>query len=209
VASVIESETVRTSLERVVIALDWMLSQFQRDEYLDKPAIINLSLGFRAEWVSTTQLQSVLQGVQLILETLVVDFDVLPVVAIGNDGAGVVRAPGYFAETLSVGAVDVNLQPAWFSGSGLSPLTQQPEPDIAGYGMDVLAALERSAGGNSIYAVKSGTSMAAPYVTGIAALVAQKYPGMQGPALKQHLLDHALPLPDAGSRVGAGLARVS
>jgi subtilisin family serine protease len=209
VASVIESETVRTSLERVVIALDWMLSQFQRDEYLDKPAIINLSLGFRPEWVSTTQLQSVLHGVQLILETLVVDFDVLPVVAIGNDGAGVVRAPGYFAETLSVGAVDAGLQPAWFSGSGLSPLTQQPEPDIAGYGMDVLAALERSAGGNSIYAVKSGTSMAAPYVTGIAALVAQKYPGMQGPALKQHLLDHALPLPDAGSRVGAGLARVS
>ncbi|MBN1660513.1 MAG: S8 family peptidase [Anaerolineae bacterium] len=209
VASVIESETVRTSLERVVIALDWMLSQFQREEYVDRPTIINLSLGFRPEWISATQVQSVMQGMQLILETLVVDFDVLPIVAIGNDGAGIVRAPGYFPEALSVGAVGVDLQPAWFSGSGLSPLTQQPEPDIAGYGVDVLAALERNAGGHSIYAVKSGTSMAAPYVTGIAALVAQKYPGLQGLALKQHLLDHALPLPQGGSRVGAGLARVS
>ena len=119
------------------------------------------------------------------------------------------RAPGYFPETLSVGAVDANLQPAWFSGSGVSPITQQPEPNIAGYGVDVLGALERNVDGRSIYAVKSGTSMAAPYVTGIAALVAQKHPGLQGLALKQHLLDHALPLQDAGSRAGAGLARVS
>ncbi|MBN1656992.1 MAG: S8 family serine peptidase [Anaerolineae bacterium] len=208
VASVIESETVKTSLERVVIALDWMLSQFQREEYLGKSTIINLSIGFRPEWISATQLRSVVDGVQLIIETLAVDFDVLPVVAIGNDGPGIVRAPGYFAEPMSVGAVDANLQPAWFSGSGVSPVTHEPEPDITGYGIDVLSAIERNAKGHSLYALNSGTSMAAPYVTGIAALVAQKNPGLQGLALKQHLLDHALPLPDAGSRAGAGLARV-
>ena len=207
VASVIESETVKTSLERVIVALDWMLSQFQLDSNADKATILNLSLGFRQDWIEVTQIESVLDGMKLLLSTLVVDFDVLPVVAIGNDGPGTVRAPGYFPECLSVGAVGFDLEPAWFSSSGLSPVTGEPEPDIAGYGVRVLAALERDAQRRSLYAEKSGTSMATPYVTGIAALVAAANPGLQGARLRQHLLDHALRLDGVGERVGAGLAR--
>src|SRR5262249_30883318 len=50
VASVIESETIQTSLERIVMGLDWMLSRFDEPENLDKPTIISMSLGFRTEW---------------------------------------------------------------------------------------------------------------------------------------------------------------
>lgn len=207
VAAVIESETVRTSLERVVVALDWMLSHFQLPENADKPFILNLSLGFRPEWIGVTAMQSVVEGMHLLLRTLVMDFDVLPVAAIGNDGPGVVRAPGYFPECLSVGAVGPDLRPTWFSGSGPSPVTDEPEPDIAGYGVSVLSALERDLHRASIYAEKSGTSMAAPYVTGIAALTASANPGLQGEALRRRILDNALRLEAAGSRVGAGLAR--
>jgi subtilisin family serine protease len=207
VASVIESETVKTSLERVMIALDWMLSHFQLEENLEKPTIINISLGFRPEWISASQLQSVVQGIQLILSTLVVDFEVLPVVAIGNDGPGVVRAPGYFPESFSVGAVNSDLEPATFSGGGISPLSGGTEPDIVGLGVDVLGALERDIERNSLYAKKSGTSMAAPYVSGIAALTASANPGLQGAGLRRRLLDNALSLTGEPVRVGGGLAR--
>ncbi len=207
VAAVIESETVKTSLERIMVALDWMLSHFQLEENADKPFILNLSLGFRQEWIGATQMQTVLQGMQLIMSTLVMDFDVLPVVAIGNDGPGIVRAPGYFPESLAVGAVGGNLKPTVFSGSGLSPLTGEPKPDIVGYGVDTLSSLERDASKKSVYALKSGTSMATPYVTGIAALLASATPGLQGQALRARLCDQVLPLPEGGARVGAGLAR--
>ncbi|MEZ4866834.1 MAG: S8 family serine peptidase [Caldilineaceae bacterium] len=207
VASVIESETLHTSLERVVIALNWMLAKFQLEENLHKPTIINLSLGFLPEWIGQGQAATVSRGIQQILNTLVVDYNVLPIVAIGNDGPGRMRAPAYFPETLSVGAVDQHLQPAPFSGGGRSPLVPENEPDLVGYGVDILSSLERTIEGRSVYATASGTSMAAPYVTGIAALLASMDPTLQGQKLRQHLLDHAVSIDAPSDRVGAGLAR--
>ena len=207
VASVIESETLRTSLERVVIALDWMLSKFRLEENLNKPVIINLSLGFRQPPGEDETFTAMLQGMQQIFSTLVADFDVLPVVAIGNEGPGTLRAPAYFQEAMSVGAIDRALQPASFSGGGLSPFTQQVEPDIAGYGVDILSSFERDIRNRSHYVRLSGTSMAAPYVTAIAALTAAANPGLRGAALRDHLQRQALHLDALPDRVGVGLAR--
>ncbi len=206
VASVIESETLKTSLERIVVALDWMLSCFELPQNLTKPTIVSMSLGFKPGWVRGGNLPAVMEGIQLILSTLMNDFDVLPVVAIGNDGAGTVRAPAYFPETLSVGAVDFELSPASFSGGGICPLGHV-EPDIAGYGVNVPSSLERDIDRRSWYARMDGTSMATPYVAGIAALCASASPQLQGEALRLHLLDHALQLGSGPERVGAGLAR--
>jgi len=207
VASVIESETLRTSLERVVIALNGMLAEIQLEKNLQKPAIINISLGFLPEWINATQIEAMSRGMQQILNTLLIDYNVLPIVAIGNDGPGRMRAPAYFPEALSVGAVDRALVPARFSGSGRPVLTPLWEPDIAGYGVDILSSLERQVDGRSVYALASGTSMAAPYVAGIAALAASADPTLQGEMLRQHLLTGALPIADERNRVGTGLAR--
>lgn len=45
-------ETYRTSLARIGIALDWMLSQFGSEENRSKLIIVNMSLGFRPEYLS-------------------------------------------------------------------------------------------------------------------------------------------------------------
>ena len=207
VASVIESETYRTSLSRISIALDWMLSQFGSEENQGKPIIVNMSLGFAPERISKNDRATLMIGIQELISTLVKDFDVLPIVAIGNDGPGRMCAPGYFPETLSVGAVDFNHDPACFSGGGLSPAGEGTQPDIVGYGVNIFSSLERDKNNRSLYKYMNGTSMATPYVAGIAALYASADAKFHGEALRQHLLNTALPLQAPADRVGAGLAR--
>ena len=207
VASVIESETHRTSLSRISIALDWMLSQFGRKENRSKSIIVNMSLGFKTEYLSKPDQKALMIGIRRFIYTLVEDFDVLPVVAIGNDGPGSVRAPGYFPEVLSVGAIDSHHKPAGFSGGGLSPIDGEVQPNIAGYGVNIFSSLGRDINNRSLYKYMSGTSMAAPYVAGIAALYASVDAKFQGKRLRQHLINTVLPLQAPADRVGAGLAR--
>ena len=206
VASVIESENLLSSMERIVQALDRMLSKFRLEENLTKPTIINMSLGFPPDSLVDAQLEDVFAGVKQILVTLAA-LEVLPIFAVGNDGPGAIRVPADLTEGLSVGAVDINLVPATFSGGGRSPNTHQLEPDLVGYGVEIFSGLEREIDGRSIYADMSGTSMAAPYVTGIAALIAAADPCMHVRDLRQCLLARTLRLDDPPERVGAGLAR--
>ena len=207
VAAVLESETLRTSLERVVVALNWLLAQFEDPANRDKAVIVNMSLGFMRSSLDRTDLENPVQGFQKVLSTLLDEFHVLPICAVGNEGTDSVRAPAYFGDTLSVGAVDYELQVAGFSGSGTSPLTGEMEPNLMGYGVDILSSFERTVYNRSLYRKMSGTSMAAPYVTGIAALYAAQHPELQGRALWQRLVKTALPLAAPRTRTGAGLAR--
>jgi serine protease AprX len=210
VASVIESERTETSLDRILFALDWMLSTFDERENQTKPLIINMSLGFRTDLLKRGIRQRINTAMKSILTRMLVDFQVLTIAAMGNDGASFVNAPGYFGDVIGVGAVDGDLNPAAFSGGGRSPDNKRMKPDIVGFGVDIYSALERDAHDRSFYGTMSGTSMAAPYVTGIAALYASmpNSPRIHGLALRDRLLQNALELPShPKNRVGAGLAR--
>ena len=74
-----------------------------------------------------------------------------------------------------------------------SPIDGETQPNIAGYGVGIFSCLERDRNNRSSYVCMSGTSMATPYVAGIAALCASADTKLQGEVLRQHLLNTALP----------------
>jgi subtilisin family serine protease len=120
------------------------------------------------------------------------------VVAAGNTGpacGSVDDPPAPYPDVLTVGAVDRQSRVASFSSRGPSPLGPT-KPDVVAPGVDVLSAFP---GGR--YAALPGTSMAAPHVAGVVALMWSANPALIGDVARtrQILVDTAEPtLPTFG-----------
>ena len=103
---------------------------------------------------------------------------------------------------------------ARFSSRGPRTGDDGLKPDITAPGVDIVAA--RAAGTangtvvNDRYTMESGTSMAAPHVTGAVALLAQRHPDWTAGRLKATLMGAAKPVaPQSGYQQGAGRVDVA
>jgi len=111
-------------------------------------------------------------GMEAALDALLA-VGVLPVVAIGNEGANTSRSPGNYAQVLSVGASTKQDRIAGFSGGGTMVVNNQSYtiPDLVAPGQAVMSCVM---GGG--YEALKGTSMATPIVSGLAALIIEDKP---------------------------------
>lgn len=100
------------------------------------------------------------------------------VVSAGNDGRSIgTYCPAHITECITVSALDSNETLAWYSNYGSAV-------DVAAPGSDILSC---GTSGYSSYVYMSGTSMAAPHVSAVAAMYRLLYP-TAGPVKIQELV---------------------
>lgn len=128
---------------------------------------------------------------------------VLPVIAIGNEGPHTSRSPGNYTEVLSIGASSRDGKVASFSGGGsMVPDAQSYDvPDLVAPGKEITSCVMD--GGFEAW---NGTSMATPVVSGVAALIVERFPDITLADLTDEITGALHVLPGVPSiRQGGGL----
>lgn len=130
---------------------------------------------------------------------------IVTIFAAGNSGptAGSIGAPASYPGTIAVAASDEINQLAWFSSRGPSPLAVDVRPQISAPGTTILSTIP-----NAGYGLSNGTSMAAPHVSGAAALLLQANPTLNSPQLLQAMTDTAVPINPAHPNNDSGYGRL-
>lgn len=140
------------------------------------------------------------------------DRGIMVVAAAGNNGPreNTVTIPGISRKILTVGSVDDEKkenQPhglvRGYSGKGPTECCIV-KPEILAPGTNIKSCSRDGKG----YQVKSGTSMAAPVVTGALALAFQKYPDLKPGEMKLRLYERAYPRGEQLGKMGWGMIHV-
>ncbi len=140
---------------------------------------------------------------------------VIPVISAGNDfgnfGRGSIASPGSSPSAITVGATTVDARVSDFSSAGPTPVSLQLKPEVSAPGVQILSSVPAKDG---TWSGLSGTSMAAPHVSGAAALLKQRHPTWTVKQLKSALALTARTALDGGgeattTRGGAGFVDVA
>ncbi|MBN1179644.1 MAG: S8 family serine peptidase [Anaerolineae bacterium] len=125
---------------------------------------------------------------------------ILPVFSNGNSGPGeeTVGSPASLPEAFAVGAIDSYDLVASFSSRGPSPWGEI-RPHVVAPGVGVLSSYP-----GGVYVTANGTSMAAPHVTGIAALLHSVDPTLSIEQMAALMIGTAEPLGDPVPNNDAG-----
>ncbi|MCM1154657.1 MAG: S8 family peptidase [Roseburia sp.] len=164
--------------------------------------VLNISVG-----IGNPNEKSKVEAVVGLLEA-VWKSGIVVVCAAGNDGPkdGTISPLGNSRKVITVGCHEdgyfgnrSNLCEN-YSGRGDNSILYR-KPDVVAPGTDIVSCSNRGSG----YVKKSGTSMAAPVVSGAAALLLQKYPYLNNEQVKRKIVYSARDLGDSWNKQGWGM----
>ena len=136
------------SISGIISGVDWVTANH------NNPSVANMSLGAMFSYPLYTSVTNMIES------------GVTTVVSAGNSSSDACfDTPAGVPTAITVGATDINDNAASFSNYGKCV-------DINAPGVDITSALNSNYTGS---AVRSGTSMAAPHVSGVAALILEQY----------------------------------
>ncbi|MFP4006008.1 MAG: S8 family serine peptidase [Candidatus Hadarchaeia archaeon] len=164
---------------QTLAGLEWKMDPYDRHgNPAGRPAdVANISWGveeYRSRWEEPIR--------------NLISAGVIPVVSIGNEGEGSVKSPGAIYEALAVGALNRDDEVPDFSGGDIvqDNRSDTPDeyikPDFSAPGATIKSALP---GGEWEY--KSGTSMAAPHVSGAISLILEARPSLSADQIRKLL----------------------
>jgi len=191
----------RGTTSSVIDAIDWAITK--------KFRILSLSL---ASPVKLDDQPSVL------FETIgerALENNCLIIAAAGNDSSRPqipqpVSMPANSKSIMAVGAIDSQMKIARFSNAGINPSTGG-NINVCAPGVDIVSAYPKNAKNkNNLYYSMSGTSMAAPHVSGLAALYMEQFPDKSAKEIWELIEKKARPIEGIKYRdIGNGLIQVS
>lgn len=190
----------RGTTSSVIDAIDWAISK--------KFRILSLSL---ASPVKFDDQPSVL------FETIgerALENNCLIIAAAGNDSnrpqiPQPVSMPANSKSIMAVGAIDAQMKIARFSNAGLNPSTGG-SINVCAPGVDIISSYPKNAKNKSnLYYSMSGTSMAAPHVSGLAALYMEQFPNKSAKEIWELIENKARPIEGIKYRdIGNGLIQI-
>ena len=188
--------------ENVVESIKWLVSQ--KEKY--NVHIMNISIGMVLE-AESAERRRLLEAVDYAWNQ-----GIVVVAAAGNNGPeeNSVTVPGVSRKIITVGCFDdtkdqiggARLKPD-YSGQGPTD-SCIVKPELVVPGTNVTSCSHKNAG----YIKKSGTSMAAPMVSGSIALLLSKYPGLSPAEVKLRLYERAVDIGLPTSKQGWGMVDI-
>lgn len=193
--------------ETVLEALEYVIAR--KEEYQIR--IVNISVG--------THNKTGPEEVSILVEAVEHAWDegLVVVVAAGNNGPDPhsITTPGISKKVITIGSVDDNAEKDFlgrvrFNYSGRGP-TQSCicKPELVAPGFQITSCNAPIRRNTKPYAIKSGTSMSTPIVSGAIALLLEKYPDMTNVEVKMKLRESAVNLGLPKNRQGWGMLDVA
>ena len=192
-------------VSHVMKGIEWILKE--RKKYGIR--IVNISVGTNPG-LAKKQKELLLDAVELLWDT-----GLTVVVSAGNYGPeeGTVAVPGNSRKVITVGVPDSNLPYSRKSRKSLNYSGRGPtgecvvKPDVFAPGTGVVSCNSMyGMSGEHPYIMKTGTSMAAPVVSGAAACLLSKYPDMTNVEIKLKLRESCVKM--KGTESGWGMLHV-